>query len=497
MIDRVIVRKGEYHDSAFLMRITRELKGLDGVAEAVVLMGTGMNRSLLAEAGFGVEGIEGATPMDLVIAIRAAGPEIADRAERELARLLAGGTGGGKTAAAASGPRTIAEAAAAGASLVTVAVPGPYAAFVAHRALDAGCDVFLFSDNVPVEDELALKTRARAEGRMVMGPDCGTAILAGVGYGFANRVPTGPVGIVGASGTGTQEVSCLLAAAGVGVSHAIGTGSRDLKRAVNGIMTEAGLRRLAADEGTRVVTVIAKHPDDEVSERIHRVLRDLGKPVAVRYLGTEGQGDRDGVWYASSLDECADAAVRLSRGEKPVRLDVDTARTLALCLPGTRIVGLFGGGSLAAEAAVVLGRHGIRTCTPEQPLVPGRPIAFPGHLIVDAGDDFYCVGRPHPMVDQTVRCGLIRSAGEDPSVGAILFDLVLGDGSHPDPAPELAAAVGPARRRGLPVVASVCGTNQDPQGLPRQFGVLREAGVDVFPSVAAAAKAIAISVVGS
>jgi FdrA protein len=493
--DRVVVRKGSYHDSARLMAVARELQAIDGIEAAEVMMGTPANRELLAAAGFAATDLGGATPMDMVVALRAARPEALEEAERTLAELLAGGGGAVGAVREDERPGSVAEAVAfrPQANLVSIAVPGAYAAFVAHRALDAGRHVFLFSDNVPLADEVALKRRGVEAGLLVMGPDCGTAIVAGCGLGFANRVPRGPVGIVGASGTGIQEVSCLLAQAGVGVSHAIGTGSRDLSAEVGGVMAEMALRALGDDPGTGVVVLVAKHPDAGVAARLHGVLAGLGKPAVVRYLGEEPREPSNAVRYAATLDEAAGIAVALVRGEAaptpamPVRAD---ERAGADAIRG-RLIGLFGGGSLAAEAQLVLRRRGVVATAPAEPLRPDRPILGSNNLIVDLGDDAYTVGRPHPMVDQSLRCALIEKSAGDPGVAVVLLDLVLGDGAHRDPAPEIAAAV--ARGRGargeapLAVVCSLCGCESDPQGLTRQEAALCAAGITVATSAAQAA----------
>ena len=258
MTEEVFLERGCYYDSARLMAVARELRSVSGVADAEVMMGTAMNRALLADTGFSKTSLDAAGPMDLVVAVRAGSAEAIAAVKTRLAALLSGreASGAALSAASRSGesgcPASLGDILTAhpAAGLVSIAVPGAYAAFLAHRALDAGRSVFLFSDHVPVADEVALKRRAVEAGLLVMGPDCGTAILSGVGLGFANRVPRGPVGIVGASGTGTQEVSCILARAGVGISHAIGTGSRDLSHDVGGLMTEMGVKLLAADEVT-------------------------------------------------------------------------------------------------------------------------------------------------------------------------------------------------------------------------------------------------------
>ncbi len=501
MKERVVVHKGSYHDSAFLMRVARDLNAQEDVAESVVLMGTEMNVELLRSAGFDDPALDGVGPMDMLVGLRAKSEEGLDAVEAELARLLLAGA----QSAAKDGPRRyggLDEALAdrPDTNLVSVAVPGTYAAFVAEQALDAGRHVFLFSNNVALEDEIRLKERAVAEGRLLMGPDCGTAILAGVGLGFANRARRGAVGMVGASGTGLQEVSCLLHNAGVGISQAIGTGSRDLAAEVGGRMSEFGLRLLAEDSDTQVLVLICKHPAEEVAERMHDVLAGLGKPSVVRYLGDKARDNADGVRYADSLDEAASMVLE-ALGHKKARQEFDVEAMAAEILGGAnplsgRLVGLFGGGSLASEAALVLRNKGLQVQVPEHPLEVEPALEGEGHLIVDTGEDFYTQGKPHPMVDQAVRCALIRDVGRDPAVDCILLDLVLGDGAHLDPAPEMAQAVEAARKarggKGLFVIASLSGTDLDPQGLERQRNILRGAGVVVQPSAARAAALAAV-----
>jgi FdrA protein len=498
---RVIVRRDSYHDSARLMRIARDLSALPGITSADVVMGTAANVALLGQAGFPITELLAATPMDMVVALACDEGSALAAAEERLAALLAATDLGPKGTEPRARPRSVEEAVCLrpAANLISIAVPGPYAAFVANRALDAGRNVFLFSDNVPVDDEIALKARGCEAGLLVMGPDCGTAIIAGTRLGFANRVPRGPVGIVGASGTGTQEVCCLLSRLGVGVSHAIGTGGRDLSSAVNGVMSEFALRLLAADADTRVVVLVAKHPAWEVAARLHHVLASLGKPAVVRYLGEPARAPADGVVYAGTVDQAAAIAAE----KAGVRVERDP-RMSAYVRPDVwhrpfsgRLVGLFGGGSLAAEAQCVLAACGIPTHTPPHPLVSGQPIpAGMDSLTVDTGDDAYTAGRPHPMVDQTVRCDLIRAAGADRSVALILLDLVLGDGAHPDPAPEIAAAVADARaiRESVPlgVVCSVCGSTDDPQDCARQVAVLERAGIHTEATAARAARLAAV-----
>src|SRR5690606_14776291 len=125
--------------------------------------------------------------------------------------------------------------------------PGVYAAFEAFRALENNLNVMMFSDNVTVEDEIKLKDLAVKKDLLMMGPDCGTAIINGVGLCFANKIKRGPIGLVAASGTGLQEVTVLIDQFGGGISQAIGVGGRDLSKDVMGRMTLHAINALNAD----------------------------------------------------------------------------------------------------------------------------------------------------------------------------------------------------------------------------------------------------------
>jgi FdrA protein len=331
-------------------------------------------------------------------------------------------------------------------------VPGEYAVRDAHRALTEGMHVFLFSDHVGTPDEVALKRRGAERGLLVMGPECGTAMLGGVGLGFANEVRRGPVGIVAAAGTGAQEVSVLLDRGGAGVSHIVGVGGRDLSSQVGGIMFRAAMELLAAEPDTETLLLVSKPPDPHVVQTLGDV--DVaGKRVVAAFVGWDGADAPFEVH--STLEAGAFAAAGC---------DPDPAGDTEVPTAGGPLLGLFSGGSLAHEAQTILGG---------------------GHRILDLGEEEYTQGRPHPMVDLELRRGLLRREG--PQAGCVLLDVVIGHGSHPDPAGGMAgelAALAPDR----PVIAHVCGTPADPQDSHRQEATLRDAGVIVAPTNAAAAR---------
>jgi FdrA protein len=486
MIVRGEVWRSFYQDSMVLMHVAQQLRSLPGVREAAALMGTPANQELLASAGLGTPESKDAAPGDLVLAV-AAETEGAAVAALAAARALIEERRRARQADGRALPRTLDSALRAlpDANLAAISVPGAYAALEASTALRRGLHVFLFSDNVSLQDEVRLKELARRKRLFCMGPDCGTAYLNGIGLGFANVVPRGRIGCVAASGTGLQAVASHLASLGEGLSHGIGVGGRDLSTEVGGAMTTFALEALAADPATEVIVVISKVPAPDVMPILDSAVRAAGKPVVVCCLGA-GARSGPGTWVAT-LDEAAEAAVAVANGRtwtRRVFRDPAAVRTrlseLGAGRAGRRLLGLYSGGTLAQEAGLVL-----------EPLVGPQQI-------IDLGADEFTRGRPHPMLDPTLRDTKVREAGGSPEVGVLLLDLVLGRAAHLDPARSLSAAIRDARAaaerdgRTLAVVASVVGTASDPQGLSGQISMLEAAGVTVLPSNAEAARFAAL-----
>ena len=459
-------------------------------------MGTPANRDLLAQAGLLPGDAEAARPNDLVIIVDATDDASAESALVEAERLLAAHTilPSGSTGEALA--RTIADAIATApaTNLAIISTPGAYAAAEALKALKRGLHVFLFSDNVPIDEEIELKRLAVKKRLLVMGPDCGTAILDGVPLGFANVVRRGRVGLVGASGTGLQQVSCLIDREGEGVSQLIGVGGHDLDERLGGLMMLAGIEYLARDQGTSVIVLVSKPPSPEVARHVLDVARASGKPVVVNFVGGNAESIRQtGAVPAATLEDAARFAVALARKAPlpaPVTVDaklVARARAqIGRFARGQRFVrGLFSGGTLCQEAALILDQSASRAA---------------GHSVVDLGDDEFTVGRPHPMIDFRLRNERIALAAEDPTTAVVLLDVVLGYGAHPDPAGALLPAVLRARERAealghaIAFIASVCGTAADPQDLARQEETLGKNGVILAPSNARAASLAALLV---
>jgi FdrA protein len=492
------------------MEAARELVSLPGVLDAAVVMATDANKGILREAGLLLPEVERATPNDLVIVVRAETEEAADRALEAADEFLARRPGAGG-AGRGHQPRAILSAVRGNpaANLAVVSVAGQYAAAEAWEALRNGLHVLLFSDNVPIEDEVALKEYAAERGLLMMGADCGTAIINGVALGFADVVPRGPVGIVAAAGTGLQEVSTLLAKLGIGVSQAIGTGGRDLKEAVGGIAMLEGLKALQADPDTQVVVLISKQPSPSVAARVLEQVERGDKPTVVCFLGGDpSRVTAAGAIPARTLQEAAYLAAAEVEGyegpsaDEVVEWELQDLKARAGTLKtglasGQKYVrGLFSGGTLAVEALLIWGEvlgDVFSNVAVDPRLALEDATRSVGHCAVDLGEDEFTVGRPHPMIDNDLRIRRLMQEAGDPEVAVILLDLVLGYGAHPDPASELAPAIRRAREtaaaagRELVVVASVTGTDEDPQGLKRQVQALEGAGAVVCDCNAAAA----------
>jgi succinyl-CoA synthetase alpha subunit len=528
---QVSVRSNLYKDSVALMRIAEEVRAATGVARATLLMGTEANKAILEQAGLFSDALRAARAADLMVLVEDADDHDGSRvaAALQLAeRLLAGKAAASQPGVQQMSPQSMSMAVAAAheagnnAGLAQISVPGAYAAAEALKAIKAGLDVFLFSDNVSLEQELAIKQLAQAHGRLVMGPDCGTAIVGGVPLGFANQVRRGRIGLVGASGTGLQEVSCQIHALGEGVSHALGTGGRDPSAAIGGISLYAAMEMLAADASTEVIVLISKPPAAPVVQglnaRMQQLAAQTGKHFVVLFLGASPSAALPGITPVGTLFEAAAQAVALLRGKGKAATatragaaesvnvaalpnPLDNAQISAQHNPQYNpqqryVRGLFSGGTFCTEAQAIWQAHGLR-CWSNVPLDKSLLLSdarcSQEHTAVDLGDDVFTVGRPHPMIDPQLRIERLLAEAADPTVAVILLDVVLGWGSHADPAGALAPAIRQARAiasadgRALSVIGFVTGTADDPQNLAAQRECLLQAGVTLADSSSAAA----------
>lgn len=481
------VKKGSFQDSVSLMLISRKLSESPAVEQVSVMMGTPANKELLTTTGFWHADFEHATPNDICVAVRTVKEDTAivevmrEQLDKELSSIAQGQNSGQRLLKARrfeSAQQKLPEA-----NLLLISIAGEYAADLAQQGLNANKNIMIFSDNVPLEQEIALKRKAQEKGLLVMGPDCGTAMIAGAPLAFANVLPKGCIGVIGASGTGIQELTSQIALLGQGMTHAIGLGGRDLSEDVGGISALSALEMLAHDAQSKVLAFVSKPPADTVRQTVLTAMKAIKKPIVALFLGAKIEKKHDGnVWLASSLAEAARLAVMLASVEE-----------IAMTQPSVadkKISGLYAGGTLAAEMAMLLAEQ--LHVEPDKHHARGIMLAAQGHTIIDLGDDFYTVGRPHPMIDPTTRTLEIEKLAQQAEIGVLLLDVVLGYGATPDPAQAVIDAVSHVREvrpadQPLVVIATVTGTQQDPQNRTAQIDALINADIMVMNTLQEAA----------
>lgn len=504
---KTLIRENSYMDSIFLMTVSREMKKIGGVKNAVVVMGSDMNKTVLEEFGGLTAEAAAATPNDLIISAELESEELAAAVEEKLGELLSRKPSGAAGTEAEYRTLFTAADAAPEANLVILSVPGEFAAQEVRNALERDLNVFVFSDNVPLEEEVALKSLAREKGLLVMGPGCGTAVINDISIGLMSKVRRGRIGIVGASGSGIQEIAVFAHNHGEGVTQAIGTGGRDLSREVGGITMLQGIAHLAQDADTKVMVLVSKPPHPETAKKVYGAL-PKDKPVIIFFLGGDPEEIRNaGAYAAASLEEAALMAVALARGEAIRETDFLTgckaglmalaAQEKAKLLPAQKYLrGLFCGGTHSEEAVLML-----QDMVPElhsnirfgkvTPL-KNRHVSVKNAL-VDMGDEEFTRGRPHPVMDPSILCDRLMQEAADPETGVILFDLLMGHGAHKDPVGTIEETLREIRERTkregryLSILASVCGTDMDPQNTGSQIERLCGLDVLVLPSNSRAA----------
>lgn len=478
------IRKNTYYDSVTLMIISREIKKIKGVYEALVGMGTSLNKELAKNLGISSEEIEDIGVNDFFVSIL--GDEsidikdIMNSVDELLSQKKKNNSTDYKPATLGTALKQESDA-----NLVIISVPGEYAYEESKKAIENNCHVMLFSDNMPIEEEIMLKDLALEKGLLMMGPDCGTAIINNIPLAFGNVIRKGNIGVVGASGTGTQEVTVTIHRLGEGVSQVIGTGGRDLSLEIGGKMMIQGIEALMNDPETKVIVLISKPPAKEIAEKILKTIENSSKPVVVNFIG----GDRElienyGAYFGISLEDTGRKAVALLRGEEvedfygfdisieEIRKIIES-ETSKMDIEQNKLIGLYTGGTLADESINLLGND---------------------HVFIDFGDDVYTKGRPHPMIDPSLRAEYLIKKGQDESIAVVLMDFVLGYGSNKEPVGEMLLAIKKAKSimeskgRYLSIISSICGTEKDPQNLGKSKEYLIEAGVIVMNSNAQAAK---------
>ena len=477
---KTIVKQNSYKDSIVLMLLTGEISQLDGVNKVSIMMATEANKSIFDGSGMLTPEVEAASPNDIAIVIDVESDEVLEEALVAIDEFLNKSSSGGKSEEANAITWNQAILKQDGANLAVISTPGTYAAHEANVALDNDLNVFMFSDNVSLEDELQLKEKALEKGLLVMGPDCGTGIINGVPIAFTNQVNRGSIGVVGASGTGIQEVTSLIHQNNAGITSALGTGGRDLHEHIGGITMLQSLKALNEDEATKVIVVLSKPSAPAVQDKINNYLSTVKKPVVTLFLGEKPASHTQNIYRAYTLAEAARAAVMFDQGLNPITdLKAFNVENVEAKNEGKVIKAYYSGGTLASEASML-----ISEALQLEEKSSSNLFTEDGFVVVDLGDDEYTQGKPHPMIDPEVRVANLAQAASDDRTGVVMFDVVLGYGSHNDMATALTPAIVEVMTA-LPdvtVIANVCGTNLDPQGYDSQVKKLEDLGVKVFNS---------------
>lgn len=485
---KTIIKKGSYHDSVILMLLTNKISTMDGVDKVSIMMATPANKDIFKEGGMATPELMEASANDMAIVLETK-EDVIDAVLAETEEFF-------KNQSSKSNKKSKSEAVDSwdkaldklqDANLAVISIPGIYAALEADRALDENLNVFMFSDNVTLEDEKKLKEKAHKKGLLVMGPDCGTGIIKGIPVAFTNHVTPGKIGIVGASGTGIQEITTIIDRLGEGVTNAIGTGGRDLSEHIGAITMMDSINAMEEDKDTDVVIVISKPPAEKVRNNVMKRLRNFKKPVVTLFLGEKPEFHEENFYHAYTLDEAARIAVNLLRKEniQGNKCSVNVDKSFS-AKENKTIKGYYSGGTLAAEAAMII--RDTLDLSVSLGKQEGYMLNTSGHVVIDLGDDVYTQGKPHPMIDPTKRVECMREAAKDATTGVILFDIVLGYGSHEDMAGALLPAIkelqdnAKKENRDLYFVTTICGTRQDYQNYDKQKKIMEDAGVIVCES---------------
>ncbi len=493
-----IIKRNTYQDSVNLMLFTRRLSSIDGIEKATVMMGTSSNKEIMKNSGFYLEELHDSSPNDMCIVVKLkeeGNLDILDKISKIVNELIKNQRVEEKKEDIIIQTWDKAMREAPFLNLALISVPGSYASIEAENALQNGLNAFIFSDNVPMEDELRLKKLAHEKGLLVMGPDCGTGIISGIPLGFANVIDEGSIGIIGASGTGMQEIICSIDHLGSGISHAIGTGGRDISEEIGAITSIDSLLALDKDPKTKIIVFVSKLPGKETQNKIVSIMENLSKPVVAVFMGDKPSKDLGNVHFAYTLEEAANIAVSLDIKEKLIFNDVllKDFREYKFPKDQRNVKALYSGGTLGLEAAMLISHNlGLdRDLIHEE----GYLLKTPDFTVMDLGDDIYTNGKPHPMIDPENRIKFIKEAAKDPKTAIIILDMVLGFGALLDPAliyvPLIKELREGAKKEGrdLCFIVSICGTKKDPQNLYTQRQKFEEAGALVFYSNNKAVKA--------
>ncbi|MEN2974437.1 MAG: hypothetical protein ABDH32_02525 [Candidatus Caldarchaeales archaeon] len=505
-----VVKENFFRDSLQLMQLSEEVKKIDGVVDAALVMGTSTNKEILERLGLLTDEGRAATPNDLVLAIKARDENLLPNIISNIEDMLTKPS----ISLQPSIEKTYFSLDSAledmpDVNLAVISIPGQYVKELALKILEKNIHIHLFSDHVPIEDEVELKKYASERGLLVLGPGAGTSIINGKAIAFANKVRTGPIGVVAAAGTGLQEVSVLLDKVGLGISQGLGVGGNDVKEAVGGIMTIDCIKALEADEDTKSIMVISKPPDSSVLKKIIQFIEgETRKPFVLCFLGTRKyippKKLAKRIHSVRSLQLAVLDMVKMNSPEKyreaRSKISLKLSELKKLCRNLSKnlkadqryLRALYTGGTLMYESLLIyrelIGKDVYSNAPLDLKYKLEDSYKSRMHTVVDLGEEEFTAGRPHPMIDPTIRKIRLIEEAKDPEVAVITLDFVLGYGAHPDPVGAMQDSIIEARKiaekdsRQIVILGHVCGTEADPQNSMVQEEKLKNLGVLVFPT---------------
>lgn len=496
MIVKAKIIKNVYIDSVTLMSLTTKANEVECVEQAVLGMGTDMNKQVLVNVGMQTPETERALKSDLMIVVKSETEEKLNQSFNLIDELIEKRNESKKKDNLVKKVYKTQKQAFKDvkSNLVVISVAGEYAVREANIALDNNNHVFLFSDNISIEDEIKLKKKAISKNLLLMGPDCGTAIIDGVGLCFANKVRKGNIAIVGASGTGSQEISVRIHDFGGGISQLIGTGGRDLSKEVGGLMMIKSLEILEKDEETDIIVIVSKPPQEETAKKVLEYANKLTKKVIVCFIGGNSEliNNYENLIYAKTTKEAALKAVVLSGVDEnsinkhPLNVPLINEIRAKLNSDQKYIAGLFCGGTICDEVFYLIKEkdENIYSNIAKDPKHKLTDIFnTKGHRVIDFGSDEFTQGRPHPMIDPSIRIEYFEKLASDKSIGVIALDFILGYGAHDDPVSMMLPSIKKAQEkaklegRHLEILGFVLGTDEDKQNFSKQCKLLDENGI--------------------
>ena len=507
-----IIKKNFFRDSVQMMQFSQQLKDEQGVIDAAIVMSTVLNKNTLKNMNLLTEDGISATENDTLISINCQDENSLSNAIQKAEQLLTSISAKAKNefTSLASALDTFSDA-----NIASLSIPGQFVKEMATELINKQLNLFVFSDHVPLEDEIYLKNLALENNVLFMGPEAGTSILNGTVFGFGNRVRKGSIGIIGASGTGIQESSTMIDLFGEGISHGIGVGGRDLRNDIGGMMTMKAMEIFENDPNTKAVLLVSKPVDNYIRNKIINKINNFSKKNYVLCLigDNENSVDTAKIKFSKSIQMSVLKILKLlddnvyKKTKDVVRNQINDSIKLSESLSkdlneGQKFIrGFFAGGTLCYESKIILeqmiGKIYSNLSSDDEYSIKGN-VSSKENTLIDFGEEEFTSARPHPIIDPLLRRNRILEDANDPNVGVIIIDIICGINAAKNTmafhAETIKKAIEIAREQGrkLSVFTYICGTENDVS--KNELKLLADSGAKLFTSNALMSFAAALVV---